>query len=98
MPSTQNESADRNACWCCGQEQPSERLVHLGEHPEVEVCLGCAHFLHQQARSREDAQTGSPLARARDGLRSIRHLVVRHDLQHKPIIGPILRWLGPRVP
>jgi ribosome-binding protein aMBF1 (putative translation factor) len=97
-PLTQNESADRNSCWCCGQEQTSKDMVHLRDHPEVEVCLRCAHYLHQQARGREDAQTRSPQARVRDGMRSVRGLMMRYDLQHKPVIGSILRWLGPRVP
>ena len=98
MPLTHNESAERSSCWCCGQEHMSEDMVHLGEHPEVDVCLRCAHYLHRQARGREDAQAQSPLARARDGMRSVGELVMRYDLQHKPVIGPILRWLGPRVP
>jgi hypothetical protein len=98
MPLTQNEFADRNSCWCCAQEQASENMVHLGEHPEVEVCLPCAHFLHQQARGREDQQKHSPMARLRDGMRSLRELVLRYGLHRKPVIGPILRWLGPRVP
>jgi hypothetical protein len=45
MPLTLNGSADRTFCWCCGQEQASEDIVHLGEHPEMEVCLRGAHFL-----------------------------------------------------
>ena len=98
MPLTQNESSDQHSCWCCGQEQAAEDILHLGEHPEVEVCLPCAHFLHQQARGREDAQTRSPTARVRDGMRSLRELVMRYGLHHKPVIGPVLRWLGPRVP
>lgn len=42
-------------CWCCGHDYSAERLVHLGSHPEVGVCLRCAHFLHRQAGQREDA-------------------------------------------
>ena len=98
MPVTHDESADRRSCWCCGREQKTEELVRLGHHPEVEVCLRCAHFLHQQARRREDALTRAPAARGRDGLRALRDLALRHNLQRKPLIGPILRWLGPRVP
>jgi hypothetical protein len=98
MPLIQHEAGDRCSCWCCGQEQGPEGVVDLAVHPEVHVCLRCAHFLHQQARDREDAQTRSPLARARDGMRSIRALVMRYGLQRKPVIGPILRWLGPRMP
>ena len=34
-------------CWCCGQLRPADRMIHLDSHPEVAVCLACAHFLHR---------------------------------------------------
>ena len=86
------------ACWCCGRTGPDSGVVRLGSHPEVAVCLRCAHWLHQQARGREDAVRPSPGTRARDLLRAGRRLVMRHDWHHKPVIGPVLRWLGPRLP
>ena len=98
MLSTGREPADRTFCWCCGQEQPPHDLVHLDDHPEVGVCLGCAHFLHQQAWIREDARRPSAMTRVRDGMRSIRELVTRHGLHRKPVFGPVLRWLGSRLP
>jgi hypothetical protein len=70
----------------------------LGSHPEVAVCIGCAHFLHQQARSMEDAQRPSAAARARDGVRAVRRLVIARRWHEKPGIGPALRWLGARLP
>jgi hypothetical protein len=85
-------------CWCCGQDRDEQDVVRLGGHPEVAVCLRCAHFLHQQARGREDAARPSPAARVRDGLRAGRTLVMRRGWQHKPLIGPVLRRLGPRLP
>jgi hypothetical protein len=85
-------------CWCCGQRRPAESVVHLGEHPEVAVCLNCAHFLHQRARSIEDAQRRSAAARARDGVRAVRQLVIARHWHEKPVIGPLLRWLGARLP
>jgi NAD-dependent SIR2 family protein deacetylase len=63
-------------CWCCGQQYPRERLVRMGSHPEVAVCFGCAHFLHQQARQREDALRPSIATRLRDALRRGRRLVM----------------------
>jgi hypothetical protein len=78
--------------------QPPEEIVHLADRPEVGVCLGCAHFLHQRARAREDELRPSPGARARDGLRAVRGLVVTRRWHEKPVIGPVLRWLGPRLP
>jgi hypothetical protein len=92
------ESTGPMQCWCCGQRRAEADVVRLGGHPEVAVCLPCAHFLHQQARGREDAARPSPAARVRDGLRAGRRLVMRHGWQHKPLIGPVLRWLGPRLP
>jgi hypothetical protein len=86
------------ACWCCGQELPESAVVRLGDHPEVAVCLRCAHFLHQQARGREDALRPSPAARLRDGLRAGRRLVMRRGWHQKPLIGPLLRRLGRRLP
>jgi hypothetical protein len=88
----------RVECWCCGTHESPSSVVQLGNHPEVAVCLRCAHFLHQQARGREDAARASPAARGRDGLRAARRLVIRRRWHEKPGIGPILRWLGRRTP
>jgi hypothetical protein len=85
-------------CWCCGRPYPSERLVHLGNHPEVAVCLGCAHVLHQQAAQREDALRPSIPSRARDGLRWGRRVVMDRRWHQRPLIGRPLRWLGRRLP
>ena len=86
------------ACWCCGRGRQEDDVVRLGGHSEVAVCLSCAHVLHQQARGREDAQRPSPAGRARDVLRAGRRLVIRRGWQNEPVIGPVLRWLGARLP
>ena len=85
-------------CWCCGQQYGGERMVRLGSHPEVVVCLGCAHFLHQQAGRREDALRPSIAGRVRGGLRSGRRLVVERRWHQRPLIGRPLRWLGRHLP
>ena len=86
-------------CWCCGQHIPDEgRAVRLGNHPEVVICLRCAHFLHRRARGLEDALRPSPAARVRDALRSFRDLVIRRGWHRRPVIGPILRLLGRWTP
>jgi hypothetical protein len=92
------ESDGQVACWCCGQRQPEASVVRLGNHHEVAVCLGCAHFLHQQARGREDAVRASPAARVRDGLRAVRRLVIQRGWHRTPVIGPLLRRLGRHTP
>lgn len=85
-------------CWCCGRQFPGEQLLHLGAHPEAVVCLGCAHFLHHQARQREDARNPSIAARMRDGLRWCRRVVIDHQWHQRPVIGRPLRWLGRHLP
>lgn len=90
--------SDLAECWCCGTRQQETSVVHLGNHPEVAVCLRCAHFLHQQASGREDALRPSPAGRARDGLRKLRRMVMRHGWHQQPFIGRPLRWLGKHLP
>ena len=93
-----DESGGGVRCWCCGQLRQADAVVHLGSHPEVAVCLDCSHFLHQRARAVEDAQRPSAASRARDGLRAARSLVIARRWHEKPVIGPVLRWLGARLP
>ena len=85
-------------CWCCGARRPPGEVVRLGNHPEVALCFRCAHWAHHQARSSEDATRPTPAARVRDVLRAGRREVMRRGWHHKPILGPVLRWLGPRLP
>jgi hypothetical protein len=89
---------DLAQCWCCGQWQKAELSVRLGNHPEVWVCVRCAHFLHQQALAREDALRHSLGAHMRDGLRSARSAVMKRGWHQKPVIGRPLRWLGRHLP
>jgi hypothetical protein len=85
-------------CWCCGQQRPTNHLLHLSSHPEVAVCLACAHFLHRRARAREDELHPSLAGRGRDVLRAGRELVIRRGWQHAPGVGRVLRWAGRRLP
>jgi hypothetical protein len=87
-----------HSCWCCGNSLTLGQVVNLGNHPEVELCLRCAHFLHRQANAREDAMRPSPAARVRDRLRAARNGVVQRQWHQKPIIGRPLRWLGRHTP
>ena len=95
---TESDAAEPLACWCCGSAYQEAELVRLGNHPEVGVCLRCAHFLHQQARGREDALHPSPATRVRDQLRAGRRIVMQRGWHQKPVIGRPLRWLGRRLP
>ena len=93
-----SESGGEIPCWCCGARRLPAGVVPLGNHPEVAVCLGCAHFLHKQARAREDASRTSPAARLRDGLRAVRWLVIRRGWHQTPGIGRLVRRLGRHTP
>jgi hypothetical protein len=93
-----SDAAEPFECWCCGSAYQESELVRLGSHPEVGVCLRCAHFLHQQARRREDALRPSPASRMRDQLRSARLVVMQRSWHQKAVIGRPLRWLGRHLP
>jgi hypothetical protein len=95
---TESDTAEPLPCWCCSSPCQEAELVRLHSHPEVGVCLRCAHYLHQQARGREDARRPSAAARARDGLRAARRVVMQRHWHQKPVIGRPLRWLGRRLP
>ena len=85
-------------CWCCGNDYPADRVVHLGSHPEVALCLDCARYLHLRAAERRDALRPSRAARVRDVLRTGRRVVIQRGWHHKPLVGPVLRWLGRHLP
>ncbi len=85
-------------CWCCGQTRTESAVVRLGRHPEVALCLSCAHFVHRRARTCEDVGVRSPGATGRGVLRAATAGVVRRDWHRKPVVGPALRWFGSRRP
>jgi hypothetical protein len=89
------EDGHGTECWCCGRRGDS--VVQLGNHPEVTVCLRCAHFLHRQARSLEDAERRAPGVHIRNGLGVVRREVMQRGWHQKPGIGRLLRWLGSRL-
>ena len=93
-----DETDGRARCWCCGARRPPDAVIRLGDHPEVALCFRCAHWAHLQARSREDAVRPTPARRVRDALRAGRREVVRRGWHRRPVIGPLLHWLGRRLP
>jgi hypothetical protein len=92
------DAENRTECWCCGQLQKLTDVVQLGNHPEVKLCLGCAHYVHQRARTLEDEARPTPMARGRNWLRAGRRVVMRREWHRKPVIGAIVRRLGSRTP
>jgi len=85
-------------CWCCDTTDTPDRMVHLGNHPEVNICLGCAHFVDQQATEIEDAEKRGAAVFVRDRLRSLRAAVIRRGWHQSRFIGGTLRWLGKHLP
>ena len=85
-------------CWCCGTIEVPDRMVNLGDHPEVHLCLGCAHFVHHLAREIEGEGKQGPAALVRDRFRDLRALVIRRGWHHNRFIGAKLRWLDRYLP
>ncbi len=85
-------------CWCCGTTEDLAKLVHLGNHSEVAVCVRCAHSLSKWAWEIED-QTRTGLAvSARDRFRRLRKAVVRRGWHQHRYVGRGLRWIGRFTP
>jgi hypothetical protein len=85
-------------CWCCGSVDGSDRMVHLGDHPEVHLCLGCAHFVHQRAWQIEDRGKRGPAALARDRVRTLHAGAMRRGWLQNRYVGGRLRWLSKHLP
>ena len=81
-------------CRCCGNIDAADRMVH----PAVHLCLGCAHFVHQQAWQIEEEGKRGPGAFARDRFRNLRAEVMRRGWRQNRVFGDKLRWLGRYLP
>lgn len=97
-PSPSDRPGAGPRCWCCGEPVDPGRTVRLGQHPEVRLCLRCAHFVHQRAREIEDEDRRGPAVLVRDGLRRARAGVIRRGWHRSRLLGPGLRWLGRHLP
>ena len=85
-------------CWCCGSIEDPDRMVHLGNHPEVALCRPCARWAANEAREIEDRDKTGLLVLARDGIRAVRRTVIEHGWHRNRWVGGPLRWLGKRMP
>ena len=56
--------AGESMCWCCGRASSEDALVHLGNHPEVGICVNCVRFLQRRAR---DAALGQGVVEVAEG-------------------------------
>lgn len=94
----EDDGPSASQCWCCGAIEDPARLVHLGNHPEVTLCLGCARWVSKRAWEIEDASKAGPVVRVRDRFRAARRAVVDRGWHHHRVFGGPLRWLGKRLP
>lgn len=85
-------------CWCCGTSGGSTQMVHLGNHPEVALCVRCCRFAAKQAWEIEDRSRTGPLVGARQRFRSLRRSVVVHGWHQHPLVGGPIRWIGRHLP
>ncbi len=98
---TAPEQAERprpGECWCCGKIQQPAKMVHLSNHPEVAICIRCAHSVRNCAWEIEDQSRTGLLVRQRDRLRHAREYAMRKGWHQHPILGGAVRWLGRRLP
>src|SRR4051794_29952293 len=98
---TSLESGDRPAPgqrWCCGTVDGPSQMVHLGNHPEVALCRGCARWAAKQAWEIDDRSRGGPLVLARDRVRTVRQAVVHRGWHRNRVVGGPLRWIGRHLP
>lgn len=95
---SENADVARPRCWCCGSERRTEELVHLGNHPEVGVCVGCARWLHRRATELEDAGRRTMPVRLRAVVRAARNVVISRGWHRRGILGRILRRIDRYLP
>ena len=88
----------RVTCWCCDCADTPDRMVRLSNHPEVQVCLRCAHVLHQRAWQIEDEDKRGPAVLVRARVRALRAAVVRRGWHQSRLLGGVLRRLGRYLP
>ena len=93
-----DEQPHPSECWCCGVIQHPELMVHLGNHPEVHLCIRCAYSVKNWAWEIEDRSKTGPAVKARNAFRRVRQSVMRRHLHQNKWVGRPLRWLGRRLP
>jgi hypothetical protein len=92
---TAKGQTDESRCWCCGQISSEDTLVHLGNHPEVGICISCVHFLRRRARDQQATVMRQTL---RGAAESVRRQVMARGWHQRPMIGPALQWLNRHLP
>ena len=93
-----DHEVSRSECWCCGTFDDPARMIHLGDHPEVALCVRCGYWAAKQAWEIEDrGNAGLPVI-ARSKLRALRRTVIEQGWHRNRFVGRPLRWIGKRLP
>jgi len=98
LTALENADVQPPQCWCCGAIDDEARLVHLGNHPEVGLCIRCAHSVSKWAWEIEDKTKAGPLVTARNQFRALRREVIRRGWHESSLLGRPIRWVGKRLP
>lgn len=94
---TEQQAVSPTECWCCGSTYPEGDLVHLGNHPEVAVCVGCSQWLRRRAVRRGDRRR-SPAALARAVVDRVRDAVIARGWHDRGMLGRLLRRIDRHLP
>lgn len=94
----EDHEVGKSECWCCGTVDDPDRMVHLGNHPEVTLCVRCGYSVAKQAGAIDDRTKTGPLVIARNRFRPLRTTVMQHGWHRNRFIGRPLRWIGRRLP
>jgi hypothetical protein len=89
-------ASEQGRCWCCDQPYLPDEMVHLGTHPEVTVCLGCARHLNRRAALLPGRTT--PMRLLRRVAQGARDWVLARNLHERRFLGPFLHWLDRHLP
>jgi hypothetical protein len=89
------DETGESRCWCCGKPRSEISLVHLGNHPEVGICISCVHFLRRRAMDQQATVMRQTL---RGAAESVRRQVMTRGWHERPVIGPALQWLNRHLP
>ena len=85
-------------CWCCVSIDDPDRMVQLGDHQEVAMCLPCARWAAIEAWEIEDRDKTGLLVNVRDSIRRLRREVSDRNWHRHPVFGRPLRRLGNHLP
>jgi hypothetical protein len=87
----QQGSTAPTECWCCGKAFGEDKLVRLGQHPEVGLCRQCATWVKRHAVARRHAQQPYLASQLLRGIDAVRNKVIDRGWHDHHWLGPLLR-------